>query len=106
MPFPFVVVPGGARAIAFNPTRLQGLPNTTFVSINTTSGAASPLASGQHVPGLSSDNSLVLDPERLVVYGIYLDMRDSFVVALDLATGRLKPPVRVGHNIRFPSVLP
>jgi hypothetical protein len=107
MPYPFVVVPGApATAVAFNPARLRSLQNSTFVSINIATGAASALAQGQHVPGLLSDSSLVLDEGRRLIYGIYMQSHDNFLVALDLTNGRLQPPVRVAHVIRFPSVLP
>ena len=77
MPFPFVVWPGGEQAIGFNPgAGTSGLPNATFVSVDTSTGRVSAASAvGQHVPGLSSDNSLVLDAERGLVHGIFLNVR-------------------------------
>jgi len=106
MPFPFVVLPGGGAIIAFNPgpSNGTGLPNTTFVSVETATGIPTGIASGEHVPGLSSDNSLVLDEKRNLVFGIYMTIHANFLVALNLTSGHLGAPVQTTHVLRFPSL--
>ena len=100
VPFPFVVPFGGKHVVASG--GLKGLP---FVSIDTRSGAMEPLASGEHSPGIVSDNSMVLDQASHVAYAIFVHGEESILGGINLTSGRLIPHTAVKHTIRFPQVV-
>ena len=83
----------------------SGLRTSPFVSIDTATGAASPLHADARLPGLPSDNSLTIDNKAGVVYGLFLNMSKVFLAGVDLTTGRSVAPVQVAHTVRFPFVM-